>query len=122
MSENRVKEIQEFVDKFNKDLSKAYTKYEAKQKKIKNIKKCYSQLDNRRKTEEDKLPSVSKKTKTIETKRYNSDKKLIIKFPEWKPPKGIPDYFEEFKGLKNKYELTTWEKVCKYLINFNLIL
>ena len=33
----------------------------------------------------------------------------------WKPPRGTPDYFEEFKCLINKHELNNWEKVSKYL-------
>ena len=117
MSEDRVKEIQEFVNKFNKDLKEAYTLYETRHKDYKNLKKCHSQISNRRKTEGDNLPSVTKTVEKLISKRCASNKNIIIKNPEWKPCRGVPDYFEEFKGLKNKYELDTWEKVLKYFFN-----
>ena len=116
MSEARVKDIQEFVDQFNKDLQNAYTTYEEKQKKLKNLKKCYSQIGRRNKTEGDNFPTVSNSNKTIKIKKYTSNKNIFFNPPVWKPPKGIPDYFEEFKGLKNQYELNIWEKV--YIILF----
>ena len=116
MSEDRVKEIQEFVKKFNKDIKEAYTLYETRHKNYKNLKKCHSQISNRRKTEGDNLPSVTKTVEKLISKRCASNKNIIIKNPEWKPCRRIPDYFEEFKGLKNKYELDSWEKVLKYFI------
>ena len=122
MSEKRVKEIQEFIKKFNKDLKEAYSLYETKQIRFKNLKKCNSQINNRRKTEGDELPSVKKTVKRLFSKKCASNRNLFIKNPEWKPLRGVPDYFEEFKGLKNKYELDTWEKVFKYYIIIIFIL
>ena len=116
MTEDRVKEIQEFVDNFNKKLKAAYTLYETKHKKNKNLKKCHSQITNRRKTEGDIFPSVKKAIDKYTSKKFSNNKSLILKPQEWKPARRIPDYFEEFKGLKNKYELDTWEKVCKNYI------
>lgn len=115
MSEERVKEIQEFVENFNKKMKEAYCLYEEKQKKSKNLKKCYSQMNNRRKTEGDMLPPVQKVINKI-IPRYSSNKNLFIKPPDWKPGRGVPDYFEEFKGLKHQLQLNSWEKVRKYNI------
>ena len=109
--ENRVKEIQEFVDDFNKKLKDAYTFYETKLKITKNLKKCHSQITNRRKTEGDYFPSVKTTIDNYKSKKTSLHKSLLIKPQEWKPARAVPDYFEEFKGLKNKYELDTWEKV-----------
>ena len=113
MTEDRVKEIQEFVDNFNKRIKEAYTLYENKHKKNKNIRKCHSQITNRRKTEGDIFPSLKKNIDKYSSKKSSINRSLILKPQDWKPARGVPDYFEEFKGLKNKYELDTWEKVCK---------
>ena len=110
MSEERAKEIQDFVENFNKKLKEAYSLYEEKQKKVKILKKCHSQMNNRRKTEGDMLPPVPKVINKI-LPRYSSNKNLFIKLPDWKLGRGVPDYFEEFKGLKHQFQLNTWEKV-----------
>ena len=111
--EDRVKEIQEFVDNFNRKLKEAYTLYETKHKISKNLKKCHSQITNRRKTEGDIFPSAKKTIDKYTSKKTSLNKSLILRPQDWKPARGVPDYFEEFKGLKNKYELNTWEKVYK---------
>lgn len=120
MSEEKVKEIQEFVDSFNQKLKESFLLYEAKQKKmnLKKLKKCYSQVNQHRKAEDDKLPTLSScsKEEKYKFKKNPSDNNIFNKYPTWKPPKGVPDYFEEFKGLRNEKELDSWEKVCKYNI------
>ena len=108
---NKVKDIQEFVDKFNKNLKKAFILYEEKQNNLRNLKKCLSQKDNL-KRKKDKFQTVPNNGILI-LKKYSSNKNLFIKPPEWKPPKGVPDYFEDFKRLKSQYDLNTWEKVYK---------
>ena len=119
---NKVKDIQEFIVKFNKDLKKAFIIYEEKQKKnnLKNLKKSFSQNNNLIKRKKDKFPTVPNNGKLI-LKKYSSNKNLFIKPPEWKPPKGVGDYFEEFKRLKSQYQLNSWEKVYKYNIIIKLL-
>ena len=117
MSEEKVKEIQDFVDSFNQKLRESFLLYEAKQKKmnLKKLKKSHSQVNKRRKTEDDKLPTLSNnKDEKYKIRKNPSDYNIFNKYPTWKPPKGFPDYFEEFKGLRNEKELDSWEKVCKY--------
>lgn len=117
MSEEKVKEIQDFVDSFNQKLRESFLLYEAKQKKLnlKKLKKSHSQVNKRRKTEDDKLPTLSSnKDEKYKIRKNPSDYNIFNKYPTWKPPRGAPDYFEEFKGLRNEKELDSWEKVCKY--------
>ena len=119
MNEERVKEIQEFVKDFNKKLKDSFTLYEQKQKKIKlkKLKISQSQVYHHPKTEGDKLPILNNKEKIKKTFKKNlSDYNIFINNdkPIWKPPKGVPDYFEDFKRLENQLDLDNWEKVCKY--------
>ena len=117
MSEEKVKEIQDFVDSFNQKLKESFLLYEEKQKKmnLKKLKKSHSQVNQRRKTEDDKLPTLSSnKDEKYKIRKNPSDNNIFNKHPTWKPPRGVPDYFEEFKGLRNEKELDSWEKVCKY--------
>ena len=118
----KMKENQEFADEFNKKLKEAFEIYEKKQKKknLKKLKKSKSQINNFYKTESDKFPSLSKDLKNIskiEQMQYSPNITGFSKPPYWKPPKGCPAYFEDFKCLHNQYELDDWEKVCKYLLN-----
>ena len=111
MSEEKVKEIQEFVDDFNKKLKEAYSRYEEKQNKIKNLKKSNTTGNYRN----NKFPAISKSCKVIEqNKMQKSFSNAIIKPQIWKPPNGYPDYFEKFKILQNRYQLSDWDKVCNH--------
>ena len=125
MSEEKVKELQEFVDDFHKKIKEAYTKFEIKQNKIKTLKKSHSQVENTNK--ENKFPTINnnKYMGKISLKKNLSNNNLTIKTPIWKPPNSYPNYFEEFKRLQYKHEISDWEKVCnifilKYFILFNI--
>ena len=118
MSEEKVKELQEFVDDFHKKLKGAYNIFEAKQNKIKTLKKSNSQIENMNKYKEYKFPSISKNKymgKMNLTKNL-SNNNFIIRTPIWRPPNGYPNYFEEFKRLQHKHEISDWEKVCNIFI------
>ena len=121
MSEEKIRQLQEFVDTFTDKLKDAYNIYEAKQKKVKILKKSLSQIEPHRKTEDDKFPSLSYnnyKPILINNNRDSNNNNLITTSiyppPVWKPPRGTPNYFEQFKRLENVHELSSWEKVCKY--------
>ena len=120
MSEERVKELQEFVDVFTYKLKEAYYIYKTRPKKDKKMKKSFSQIEYR-KTDEEKFPSLSNNNDKpgIISNKILSLKKLIIRNPikppeDWKPQKMISTYFEGLKRLENTKQLNSWERVCKY--------
>ena len=112
MSEVKIKELQEFVDNFHKKLKESFKIYEYRNKKERYLKKNFSQVNNEIKIK-NKFPTLS--IKNEEDKNIYKSNELINKSMIWKPPRGTPDYFEEFKCLINKHELNNWEKVSKYL-------
>ena len=124
MSEEKVKELQEFVDDFHTKLKEAYNIFEANQNKIKTLKKSHSQIENTNKHKENKFPSISKNKPLgkINLKKNLSNNNLIIRTPIWRPPNGYPNYFEEFKRLQYKHEISDWEKVCNIFILKNYFL
>ena len=114
MSEEKVKEIQEFVNDFNKKIKEACDIYAKKQNKIKTLKKNHS-VNDFIKDKDNKLPDISKNFKTIEKIRIRKNlsiNNIIATTPIWKPSNGYPDYFEKFKRLQDKHEINDWEKVC----------
>ena len=118
MSEEKVQELQEFVNDFNKKIKEACDIYTKKQNKIKTLKKNHS-VNDFNKDKEDKLPDISKNFKTIEKikiRKNLSINNIIVSTPIWKPSNGYPDYFEKFKRLQDKHEINDWEKVCNIYI------
>ena len=125
MSEERVKELQEFVDVFTYKLKEAYHIYKTKPKKQKKMKKSLSQIEYR-KTDEEKFPSLLNNndkpgiiSNKILSNKILSLKKLIIRNPikppeDWKPQRMISTYFEGLKRLENTKQLNSWERVRKY--------
>lgn len=107
MSKEKAKELQEFVDNFNKRIKRAFKLYEMRNKKEKTLKKNFSQINGEIKNRNKYL--------ILPLKRNEENKTLINKSTIWKPPKGVPDYFEELKCLhnNNSHELSIWEKVSK---------
>ena len=107
----RVEELQKFVDDFREKIRLSSQIYESKilknscDKPIKkNLRKSQSQVDTST-TKILKLPLLSKsKTKTNENN-------ILSRFPIWKPGRGFPDYFEKYKRLIHKKEMSDWEIV-----------
>ena len=118
MSEEKVKELQEFVDDFHTKLKEAYNIFEVNQNKIKTLKKSQSQIENTNKHKENKFPSIFKKKclGKINLTKNLSNNNIIIRTPIWRPPNGYPNYFGEFKRLQYKHEISDWEKVCNIFI------
>ena len=119
MSEEKVKEIQEFVDNFTQKLKDAEKAFVDKENKIKKLKKSQSQKALCRNNKKDKLPFISNTYKTIEKHSLNknlSNNNIVINLntPIWKPPNFYPSYFEEYKRLQNDNQLSDWQKVCKF--------
>ena len=111
MSEVKVKEIQEFVNDFNKKIKESFKIYENRNKKEKSLRRNFSEINGEIKMRE-KFPSLF--IKNEENKNSIKNLQLNNKSPIWKPPNGAPNYFEEFKRLDNKHELSNWEKVSNY--------
>jgi hypothetical protein len=113
MSEDKVKEIQEFVDEFQNKLKHSFKLFEYRKKqKEKSLKKHFSQIYNENKIR-DKFQSFT--TKNEINKDIFNNSQLNNKSYAWRPPKGASDYFEKFKYLAHKYELNNWEKVRRYI-------
>ena len=116
MSEEKVKELQNFVNDFNKKLKEAHNIFTEKQNKIKILKKTHS-VKSLNRNKKAILPDISKTYRSIEKikikKNLNlSNNNIIITTPIWKPSNGYPNYFEKFKRLQDKHEISDWEKVC----------
>ena len=120
MSENRVEEIQEFIDEFNNKLKNSFELFKLrKNKKEKSLKKYFSH-NNIEKKIKDKFQSFS--TKSERNKDILNNSQLNNKSYIWRPPKGALDYFEKFKYLSHKHELNNWERVSIYnFLIYNLV-
>ena len=112
MSKEKMKEIKEFVEDFNKRLKNSFKLFEIKNAKKRKLMKNFSQINDK-----SKIKNLLIK-KNEENKCISKTDNLInmIKKQSWKPPKGAPDYFEKFKSLHDEYELNIWEKVSKLII------
>jgi len=120
MSENKVEEIQEFIDEFNNKLKNSFELFKLrKNKKEKSLRKYFSH-NNIEKKIKDKFQSFS--TKNERNKDILNNSQLNNKSYIWRPPKGSLDYFEKFKYLSHKHELNNWERVSIYnFLIYNLV-
>ena len=116
MSKEKVKEIKEFVEDFNKRLKNSFKLFEIKNAKKRKLMKNFSQINDK-----SKIKNLLIK-KNEENKCISKTDNLInmIKKQSWKPPKGAQDYFEKFKSLHDEYELSIWEKVSKLIFIINI--
>ena len=113
MSKEKVKEIKEFVEDFNKRLKNSFKLFEIKNAKKRKLMKNFTQINDKSKIK-NLLIKKNEENKCIsKTDNLNLN---MIKKQSWKPPKGAPDYFEKFKSLHDEYELSIWEKVSKLII------
>ena len=120
MSENKMEEIQEFIDEFNNKLKNSFELFKLrKNKKEKSLRKYFSH-NNIEKKIKDKFQSFS--TKSERNKDILNNSQLNNKSYIWRPPKGSLDYFEKFKYLSHKHELNNWERVSIYnFLIYNLV-
>ena len=135
-NESRLRELMKFKQEFNEKLENAYKIYEEKTKSmikgsktqnndkqgdIKNL--SQTKYSNHNKS----LPEIKNKEKgktlifkspfseKIEDKSLRIKKRgksqLQIMADTWKPQYMICNYFDNFKRLKDNYEMTDWERV-----------
>ena len=111
MSEERIKELQEFTLEFQDQLREAKELYQQNQSKSKTLQPKYL------KTESVKtklhLPNSNVHIKRI--KRIKNPENLKMK-QHWVPNSLFGKSLDKFKKLTNKHFLTSWEIVNKILI------
>ena len=134
-NESRLGELMRFKKDFNEKLKSAYKIYEERSKtfvntaKMKENTKENISIKNLKSNQNSKnLPKIKKLLKEKKSKIFKSafsdDEEIdFIKTRKtgksrtklmsgtWKPQFMICDYFEEFKRLKDNYEMSDWEKV-----------
>ena len=130
MNTNRIKELQDFANDFNNRL-KFSEKSLIEEKKLitfplnRRIKNSFSTLTPRIPFSAKKFnntPNLNKNQNAKKIKRaIKSCKKKPIKLNNniyknllpWRPPHYVGNYFEDFKILQDKHNLSSWEKVIK---------
>ena len=113
MSKEKVKEIKEFVEDFNKRLKNSFKLFEIKNAKKRKLMKNFTQINDKSKI---KNLLIKKNEENKCSSKTDSLINMINKKPLWKPPKGASNYFGKFKSLHDEYELSIWEKVSKLII------
>ncbi len=132
MNEKRIKELQDFANDFDRQLKNAEESYELNLKnmnllnKNNKFKKSYSSLGSKsqNKTMISKynmpfstptMPIVSQKekrnTKSCKKKQGKISGNIYKNLLPWIPPHYVGNYFDNFKILKDRHNLSAWEKV-----------
>ena len=112
MTENRIKELQDFALDFQEQLREAKELYQQRQLKTKNLEQKYFKTENNEATqnvEENKNKYKIKPLKNIEQLKLNE---------HWIPNCLFGKSFERFKKLTYGHFPTSWELVCKNIFNF----
>lgn len=121
MNHERIKEIKDFKDEFNKKLEESYKAYEERIKKekmkgkgkdnakfkSKSLKKCLTTMG-------EEMEYKFAKDKGRQTFTSN----LFQKSPPWQPNNGVGTYFGDFKRLVDGHDMSIWEKVNKLFHNY----
>lgn len=115
MKNERVKELQNFVDEFDKQMKISCLIYQEKQKRKglepinshhKKLKKSVSQMSYR-------IKEYNRMNPFPGMKRSNS----VIRDDLWQPPKRTPEFLGRFNRLIDKHEMNNWEKVNIFFID-----
>ena len=112
MTENRIKELQDFALDFQEQLREAKELYQQRQLKTKNLEQKYFKTENNKPTlniEENRSKFKIKPLKNIEQLKLNE---------HWIPNCLFGKSFDRFKKLTYGHFPTSWELVCKNIFNF----
>jgi hypothetical protein len=112
MTENRIKELQDFALDFQEQLREAKELYQQRQLKTKNLEQKYFKTENNKaklNIEENRNKFKIKPLKNIEQLKLNE---------HWIPNCLFGKSFERFKKLTYGHFPTSWELVCKNIFNF----
>lgn len=113
MNEERIKEIIEFRDSFNKKLEESFKRYEEKIKLEKENQKKKNKQTFKTKSLKKCLTSMNEQMEykyARKMKRNTISANLFQKNPPWQPTNGYPIYFGDYKRLKDGYQMNDWEK------------
>ena len=113
MTENRIKELQDFALDFQEQLREAKELYQQRQLKTKNLEPKYFKTENNKAVlniEENKNKYKIKPLKNIEQLKLND---------HWIPNCLFGKSFDRFKKLTYGHFPTSWELVCKNILIFN---
>ena len=113
MTENRIKELQDFALDFQEQLREAKELYQQRQLKTKNLEQKYFKTENNKaklNIEENRNKFKIKPLKNIEQLKLNE---------HWIPNCLFGKSFERFKKLTYGHFPTSWELVCKNILIFN---
>lgn len=132
MNVNRIKELQEFANEFNKQLKDSEESNEIKINKLnifytnKRIKKSNSTVapDKQNETnisnynirllyKNQKNQKSKRSVKSCKKKQGKLNNNIYKSLLPWIPPHYIGNYFDNFKILKDRHNLSAWEKVIK---------
>ena len=116
MTENRIKELQDFAEEFQDQLKEAKELYEQKQMKSKKTEPKYLKTENIN-------SKINLKNSLDGKKKFKLKKKEKINLNDehWIPNCLFGKSFERFKKLTNQHFPTSWELVNKYNIMFIII-
>ena len=112
MTENRIKELQDFALDFQEQLREAKELYQQRQLKTKNLEQKYFKTENNKaklNIEENRNKFKIKPLKNIEQLKLNE---------HWIPNCLFGKSFERFKKLTYGHFPTSWELVSKNIFNF----
>ena len=125
MNKERVKELEEFAEDFNKRLAEAFEKFNN------NVLILYNKIGKGR-IRKDKTLFISDSTHFYILKKKEAvfciyllsnclQSKTLFKEPEpWRPTHVYNRYFEKFKKLNPQYDMNSWEIVRLLLIHNSL--
>jgi hypothetical protein len=134
----RFEELMRLKQEFNEKLKESFERYEARIKQRNSnlnrnnpficksptsVELCKNNLPMINNVKSKKLLPLNKENYTEEIedeikKRRECRSQTKIDSVIWRPPYMVGNYFEKFKRLRDKHEITDWEKV----INIKLIL
>lgn len=124
-NESRLEELMRFKKDFNEKLKSAYKIYEERSKTFVNTAKMKENTKENISIKNLKSKKLLKEKKSkifksafsddeeidfIKTRKTGKSRAKLMS-GTWKPQFMICDYFEEFKRLKDNYEMSDWEKV-----------
>ena len=112
MSEERVKELQDFAEEFQEQLKEAKEIYQKKQAKPKTIKQKYSKTEDV-KNKFHLRKSFDSKKRLNKLKKFD---KINLNEQHWVPNCLFGKSIGKFKKLSNPHYPTSWELVYQKLI------
>ena len=136
LNSTRIEELMKLKEEFNDKLKEAFERYETRIKEYQSKKNQHQKIP-KSKTENGfsinnesisnqikkrkKLPKlIPKVTEDLSEIKYKLPRRNRSHFKDikiWRPPYMVNDYFDMFRRLQDKYEMSVWEKVNHLFYN-----